>query len=171
MSRCRTCNRLDLETLGSRPTMSKNLPGHRLLRWCLKRSVKRTWTGSIFFHQWECLQCNGHGPSASCAKWPWDRTSFLLKGYLIPSVSSFHLDSTYFPIAFQCTRQCRRSASAQHLAVGQAVAEAEKSLKGRDPPSHHSSFNAIFMSQATGTRRKDFLKHMWLPAQPSPALS
>ena len=23
------------------------------------------------FHQWECLKCNGHGLSVSCAKWPW----------------------------------------------------------------------------------------------------
>jgi hypothetical protein len=22
------------------------------------------------FHQWECLKCNGHGPSVSCVKWP-----------------------------------------------------------------------------------------------------
>ena len=21
-------------------------------------------------HQWECLKCNGHGPSVSCLKWP-----------------------------------------------------------------------------------------------------
>ena len=24
---------------------------------------------SSLFHQWECLKCNGHGPSVSCVKW------------------------------------------------------------------------------------------------------
>ena len=23
------------------------------------------------FNQWELLDCNGHGPSALCVKWPW----------------------------------------------------------------------------------------------------
>ena len=45
---------------------------HSLTRWSLKRSVKRTWTGSAFSHQWECLKCNGHRPSVSCVKWPWE---------------------------------------------------------------------------------------------------
>ena len=30
--------------------------------------MKQTWTGSAFFHQWECLKCNGHGHSVSCVK-------------------------------------------------------------------------------------------------------
>ena len=40
-----------------------------ILRWSLKLNVKRTWTGSAFSHQWECLKCNGHGLAILCVKW------------------------------------------------------------------------------------------------------
>ena len=36
-----------------------------------KRSMKQRNLDRLrLFHQWECLKCNGHGPSVSCVKWP-----------------------------------------------------------------------------------------------------
>ena len=40
------------------------------LRWSLKRSGKRTWTGSVFPTNGRCLKCtNGNGLSVSCGNW------------------------------------------------------------------------------------------------------
>ena len=47
------------------------------LRWSLKCSVKRTWTGQLrLSHQWEYLKFNGHGFAVSCVKWPWEMVAF-----------------------------------------------------------------------------------------------
>jgi hypothetical protein len=42
-----------------------------ILRWSLKHSVTRTWTGSLRgFHQRGCLKWSGHGLSVSWVRWP-----------------------------------------------------------------------------------------------------
>ena len=39
-----------------------------LLRGSPKCNVKRTWNRLCLFYQWECLKCDGHGPSVSYVK-------------------------------------------------------------------------------------------------------
>ena len=42
----------------------------QILRWSLKHSVKRTWTGYAFSTNESVGSCNGQGLSVSCVKWP-----------------------------------------------------------------------------------------------------